>query len=278
MKRLILLLSIITLFIVYSCEKHELAYDSSNLDLTKSAQVRIVYDLPVTGTAFSITRLKLNDQLYSEVSTVVGSIFPNSVAKYFVVPAGQVKVETFTGATKDVLQYSNNCTVEAGKKYSVYIYDLTQAPLVVQDADVFPVVDPWADTVCHIQFVNLLFKPDGTPYGKLFLKGRRGAGTTASPYVYADVAQCDFKQASALIKYPLKGTSTAGTESSMTFVLYNENGSAFQFYPSSTGALTTYTATGFSLTKGRNYIFHLNGKTAVKYADQIIRLSTITLN
>jgi hypothetical protein len=64
----------------------------------------------------------------------------------------------------------------------------------------------------------------------------------------------------------------------MAFVVFDAAGVLLKSYPSSTGALADYSATGFSLGKGRNYIFHMNGKMGAKYADQAIRMSTITLN
>jgi hypothetical protein len=281
MRTIFIIISVLTVFLVVSCETNEITFGSTDVDLTKSAEVRLVYDLPlITSTTQNITRLKYNDLLVSEVSTALGSIFPNSAAKYNVVPQGAVKVETFTGTTKDVLQYSNTFTVGKGK-FSAYIYNKDEAPLIIQDVDVFPASDPWADTLAYIQFVNLLYGADGvTPYGTLFLKGRRGAGTTASPYVYIDIASCNFKQASELIPYKLvkSGTVWSGTETGMAFVVYDSSGNLLKHYPSSTGALTDWAGTGFSLGKGRNYIFHMNGKVGAKYTEQAIRLSTITLN
>lgn len=281
MKTILALVSVIMVFLLASCDTNEITFGTTTVDQAKSAEVRLVYDLPVvTSTTLNITRLKYNDQLVSEVSTALGSIFPNSAAKYHLVPQGSVKVETFTGVTKDVLQYSNTFTVGAGK-YTAFIHNLTEVPFVIQDADVFPSSDAWADTVANIQFVNLLYKADGvTPYGQLFLKGRRGAGTTASPYKYIDIAKCNFKEASVLVPYKLvkSGTIWSGTETGMVFVLFDSTGNMLKYYPSSTGALTDYSATGFSLGKGRNYIFHINGKMGAKYADQAIRLSTIALN
>jgi hypothetical protein len=281
MKTLLIFVSVIAVFILTSCETNEITFGSTDIDLTKSAEVRLVYDIPVvTSTTLNITRLKYNDQLVSEVSTAIGGIFPNSAAKYHVVPQGTVKVDAYKGTTKDVLQYSNSFNVGAGK-YSAFIHSLTEAPFVVQEADVFPVTDAWADTLAHIQFVNLLYKADGvTPYGTIFLKGRRGAGTTASPYKYIDIASCGFKEASKLIPYKLvkSGTVWSGTETGMVFVAFDAAGNRLKHFPTSTGALTDWTATGFSLGKGRNYIFHMNGKEGAKYADQAIRLSTIALN
>lgn len=281
MKTTLILVSVLMVFLLASCEKNEITFGSTTIDLTKSAEVRLVYDIPVVATTtLNITRLKYNDQLVSEVSTALGGILPNSAAKYHVVPQGTVKVDAYKGTTKDVLQYSNSFTVGSGK-FTAFIHSLTEAPFVIQDADVFPATDAWADTVAHIQFVNLLYKADGvTPYGTIFLKGRRGAGTAASPYRYIDIASCGFKEASKLIPYKLvkSGTVWSGTETGMVFVAFDGAGNRLKHFPTSTGALTDWTATAFSLGKGRNYIFHMNGKEGAKYADQAIRLSTIALN
>lgn len=281
MKTILALVSILMVFMLVSCQKNVITFGSTDINLSKSAEVRLVYDPPLlTSTSLNITRLKYNDQLVSEVSTALGSIFPNSAAKYHVVNQGAVKVDAYIGTTKDVLQYSNTFTVGAGK-YTAFIHSLTDVPYLLKDADVFPTSDAWADTLTNIQFVNLLYKADGvTPYGKLTLKGRRGAGTTANPYVYIPIATCGFKEASTLIPYKLlKGTVAvwSGTETGLAFVATDDTGALLKNF-SSAGAVLDWAATGFSLGKGRNYIFHLNGKVGTKYADQIIRLSTITLN
>lgn len=281
MKTILALVSVILVLLVVSCETNEITYGTTDIDPAKSAEVRLVYDAPlVTSTTLNITRLKYNDQLVSEVSTALGGIFPNSAAKYHVVPQGSVKVDAYLGTTKDVLQYSNTFTVAEGK-YTAFIHKLTEAPFVIKDADVFPSSDAWADTLANIQFVNLLYKADGvTPFGSLSLKGRRGAGTTASPYKYIDIATCGFKEASKLVSYKLvkSGTVWSGTETGMVFVVFDAAGNQLKTYPSSSGALAPVAFTGYSLGKGRNYIFHMNGKEGAKYADQAVRLSTIALN
>jgi hypothetical protein len=281
MKTILALVSVFTVFLLVSCETNEITFGNTDIDQAKSAEVRLVYDLPVVSTtALNITRLKYNDQLVSEVSTALGGFFPNSAAKYHVVPQGAVKVDAYTGTTKDAVQYSNTFTVGAGK-YTAFIHSQTEVPFVIKDTDVFPATDAWADTVAHIQFVNLLYKADGvTPYGTLFLKGRRGAGTAASPFKYIDIASVGFKETSKLIPYKLvkSGTVWSGTETGMVFVVFDASGNLLKAYPSSTGALADVIFTGYSLGKGRNYIFHMNGKMGVKYADQAIRLSTIALN
>lgn len=281
MKTILALVSIFMVFMLTSCDKNLITFGSTDIDLTKSAEVRLVYDLPIVATAAqNITRLKYNDVMVSEVSTALGSSFPNSAAKYHVVPQGTVKVDLYKGVTKDVVQYSNSFTVGSGK-FTAFVHSATAVPLVIKDVDVFPYGDSWADTTANIQFVNLFYKADGvTPFGPLTLKGRRGAGTTASPYVYINIATSAFKEASALIPYKLvkSGTIWSGTETGMVFVVYDAAGNLLKYFPTTTGALTDWSATALSLAKGRNYIFHMNGKQGVNYADQAIRLSTITLN
>lgn len=286
MKTILSLVSVLMVFLLASCTKNEITFGTTDIDLTKSAEVRLVYDIPlVASTTQNITRLKYNDQLVSEVSTALGGFFPNSAAKYHVVPQGTVKVDLFksvtiNNVTEKQLQYTNTFTVGKGK-FTTFVYNVNEAPFVIQDADVFPTSDAWADTTANIQFVNLFYKADGvTPYGKLSLKGRRGAGTTASPYIYIDIATCDFKQASALVPYKLvkSGTVWSGTEANMVFAVFDASGNILKAYPTSTGALASVFFTGYSLGKGRNFIFHMNGKEGAKYADQAIRLSTIALN
>jgi hypothetical protein len=277
----LILAPLIAVFLMYACQKNEITFGTTPVDLTNSAEVRFIYDLPVvSSTSVNITRLKYNDKMVSEVSTSPGGIIPNSAAKYHVVPQGTVKVDAFIGSTRDIIQYSNTFAVGKGK-YSVFVYNQFDSPVVLHEADVFPQSDPWADTLAFVRFVNLLCRADGvTPYGTLTLKGRRGAGTSANPFSFYTIATCNFKEASAPVPFKLlkSGTVWSGTETGLSFVLYDSAGNPFKYYPSSTGALTDWSSTGFSLGKGRNYIFHLNGKTGTNYATQAIRLGTIQLN
>jgi len=283
MKKIFSILSVVSLFLLASCEKNVLSYQTTDVDVTTKAQVRLVYDLPIvpSSTTHNITLLKYNDQLVSQVSTALGGIFPNSTAKYNVLPIGPNKIEAFKSATKDQLVYSNTFNVPAGK-WSAFVYNANEAPLMVQDPEEYETGHPWQDTVTYIRFVNLLYKADGvTPVGKVYLKGRRVATQpNINTYDYIDIAECDFKQASGYIPYILKRNGIAvwsGTETGLAFVLFDANGNLLQTF-SSTNVLGDYSATGYSMTKGVNYIFHLNGKMGTNYATQSVRLSTIAVN
>lgn len=282
MKKIFSILSVVSLFLLASCEKNVLSYQASDLDVTTKAQIRLVYDLPVVAaTAQNITLLKYNDQTVSQISTALGNIFPNSIAKYHVLPIGANKVEAFKGAAKDQLVYSNTFNVPAGK-WSAFVYNANEAPLMVQDPEEYETGHPWTDTVTYIRFVNLLYQADGvTPYGKVYLKGRRAATQpNINTYDYIDIAECDFKESSGYIPYTLKRNGIAiwsGIETGLAFVLFNENGEQLKVFTSA-GALIDYAATGYSMTKGVNYIFHLNGKMGAAYNSQSVRLSTIAVN
>ena len=280
MKKILSILSVLSLFLLYSCEKNVITYNATELDRDQYAQIRLVYDLPiVTSTAHNITMLKYNDQLYSEIGTALGSIFPNSMAKYHKIPVGANKVEAYKGAAKDVLAYSSNFTIEKGK-WSAFIYQEDQPPLLVQDPEEYETGHPWTDTLTYVRFVNLFHKADGvTPYGKLTLKVQR---IVDGENVWVDIATCDYKESSTYnpIKLNRKGIVVwSGTETAMIFALFDENGNQLQYFASTSATTKTdHRVTGYSLTKGVNYIFHLNGKEGTNYATQSIRVSTISVN
>lgn len=283
MKKLFTIVSVISLFLLASCEKHVITYGATDMDVTTKAQIRLVYDLPiVSASAENITLLKYNDQITSQISTALGGIYPNSTAKYHALPIGATKVETFKGSAKDVSVYSNTFNLAAGK-WSAFIYSKTEAPLLIQDPEEYETGHPWIDTVTYIRFVNLFHKADGTPYGKVYLKGRRPATQpNVSTYDYIDIAACNYKEASAYVPYILwrNGIKVwSGTESGMVFALFNEAGEQLTSFATSGATVKTpLVHTGFSMVKGVNYIFHLNGKEGTNYATQSIRLSTIAVN
>ena len=277
MKKIFTLTAAVVSLLFVSCEKQAIGYLSDDIDVTKFAQIRFVNDLPIvpSGTTYNVTRLKYNDALVSEVSTTLGSMLPNSAAKYHVVPIGPLKIDAYRSATKDVVHYTNTINIPAGR-WSAFVHNVAEAPFMVETPSEFPSMDPWKDTVCTIQFVNLLYKADGTPYtGKLFLKGRRG---TAAPYTYVDIAQCGFKEASNFVKYRLYKTATvwSGDEGKLAFVLFDESGNLLKDFSSGI-TVRDFSAIDYTLGKGRHYIFHLNGKLGTNSSTQSIRLSTITL-
>jgi len=280
MKKILSIISVLSLFLLYSCEKNVITYGTTDLDQNAHAQVRFVYDLPlVTSTTHNITLLKYNDQIYSEVGTPLGSIFPNSIAKYHRVPVGSVKVDAFKTATKDVVAYSSTFNITKGK-WSAFAYQENQPPLLVQDPEEYQTGHPWNDTITYIRFVNLFHKSDGvTPFGRLTLKGVRTVGGVTT---YIDIASANYMEASDYMPYKLdrKGIAVwSGTESAMVFALFDASGQQLTHFATTAATTkTAHTVTGYSLTKGVNYIFHLNGKEGTNNATQAIRVSTIAVN
>lgn len=279
MKKILSILSVLSLVFLFSCEKNEITYGTTDLDVNKFAQVKFVYSLPLpASTTHNITRLMYNNQIFSEVGTPLGSNFPNSIAKYHALPIGSNKVDAFKGASRDQLAYSSTFNVEKGVWYA-FAYNESQSPLLVKEPDTYQTGHPWADTVAYIRFVNLFHKADGvTPFGSLTLKGVRVKDGVTS---YIDIATCNYKEASNYIPYKLdrKGIAIwSGTETAMSFALFDANGNQLTHF--ATAAATTksnYVASGYSLTKGVNYIFHFNGKEGTNNASQALRLSTISV-
>jgi hypothetical protein len=280
MKKILSIISVLSLFLLYSCEKNVITYPTTELNQNTYAQIRLVYDLPLTASStHNITRLKYNDVLYSQVGTALGSILPNSTAKYHSVPVGALKVETFKSATMDVPVYTNTFNIAKGK-WSAFIYNDAQPPLLVQDPEEYQTGHPWNDTLTYIRFVNLFHKADGvTPFGRLTLKGVRTVGGVTT---YITIATANYKEATDYMPYKLdrKGiTVWSGTETSMVFALFDENNNQLTHYATTSATTkTAHSATGYSLVKGVNYIFHINGKEGTNNATQAIRLSTIAVN
>jgi hypothetical protein len=280
MKKILSIFSVLSLVFLFSCEKNEITYGTTDLDVNKFAQIKFVYDLPQpSSSAQNITRLMYNDQIYSEIGTPLGSVLPNSIAKFHVLPIGSNKVDAFKGSAKDQLVYTSNFNVEKGV-WHAFIYNENQPPLMVKEPDTYQTGHPWADTVAYIKFVNLFHKSDGvTPYGRLTLKGVRVIDGVTT---YIDIATCDFMEASDYIPYKLdrKGIAVwSGTETSMIFTLFDAAGNQLTHYATSSATTkSNFVASGYSLTKGVNYIFHFNGKEGVSSSStQVLRLSTVAV-
>ncbi|MFA6335230.1 MAG: hypothetical protein WCX48_06685 [Bacteroidales bacterium] len=274
MKKILTLISVLMVIGLVSCEKNDITYKTTDLDLTKYAQVRLVYDLPLVASATqNVARLLYNNDTVSMVSTALGSIFPNSTAKYHALPIGTNTVKLLKSTYATI--YENSFNLTAGK-WSAFVYNTSQPPILIQDPEEYQTGDPWADTLTYIRFVNLFHKADGTPYGKLYLKGKR---TIDGVVQYIDIAEANYGEASDYNPYKLyrQGIKVwSGTEASLVFTVFDATGAQLQYYTSST-VRAAYTATGYSLTKGINYIFHFNGIEGT-YTTQAVRLSTIAVN
>lgn len=279
MKKIYTIITLLVVLMASSCDKNVIEYNATSIDENTQSQIRFVYALnTLAAGAPNITRLKYNGVTVSEVSTAVGAFLPGT-AKYHVVPKGPLAINTYTGTTKDVAQYTRSITIQQGR-WNAFVHSLTADPLMLQVPNVLPTVlwDPWVDTACTIQFVNLLYDAAGTAgYGSLTLKVRRG--TSSANYTYTTIGTAAFGAATELVKFKFlkANTSVGGTESSLAFVLYNSDATVFKTFSTGT-TLADYASTGWSLTKGRNYVVFLNGLKGSSSTTQRVALSSITLN
>jgi len=277
MKKINFILSAILGLTCLSCQTNEITFPMSSLDVNKFSEIRVVNAIPITG---SSDTLLINGTNYSSVSTALGSFYPGSSPKYFAIPFGIANISLrFTAKTTApavaAFNYAQSMTVVKGK-WSAYITNASQSPVLLQDADNVPVTDAWADTVCFVKVANFFYKADGvTPYGKMTLKAQKNKST-----VWETVASnIDFgTQTADYYLYKLKNTGNvkpwSGTETNITFALFDSNGVQYQqFSSATTSAKGAYSNTGLSLGKGRAYVIYVNGKEGTtNNTDQFIRL------
>jgi|YelNatPaOPRAMG01_1025707.scaffolds.fasta_scaffold15921_3 hypothetical protein len=275
-----ILLSIFGL-VLTSCQTNDIiSFNTGLLDTTQYAEVRLLNVIPVTGNSDT---LLFNGQKYSSVSTIDGGYYPYSTPKYYSLPLGNINLSLnfnakTTTPTVAAFKYSGSMILQKGK-WSAYIYNSSQNPIILQDADNIPTTDPWQDTLCFIKVANFFFKADGvTPFGKITLKAKKnfvGANweTVASNIAFGT-------QSSAYYLYRLKNitnlTPWSGIETNVTFAVFDSTGVQYQQFTSATSSIKgAYSSSGWSLGKGRAYVIYLNGKEGTSNnKDQFIRLSS----
>jgi hypothetical protein len=265
-----------------SCQKDGVTFDFTEIDSDQTSQVRVLSVIPVTG---SSDTLLMNGQKYSSVITAMGSYYPASTPKYFAVPIGNTTISLRYAArtavpTVPAFTYSNKMTLTKGK-WSAYVYNAAQPPILLQDADDVPTTDAWNDTVCFIKAANFFFKADGvTPYGNISIKVKKNITGAAWETVASNIAFGT--QSAAYYQYRLKNTGNSapwsGTEPSITVAIFDASDNQFQSFTSSTSsAKGALSSTGWSFGKGRAYVIYLNGKEGTSNStDQQVRLSSYT--
>ena len=135
-----------------SCEKKDVSYMAEPVDESQKAYVQVGYYEPVTAGAAN----------YMYFIDINGVEYGNDGA-------------TFLATFNTVHQ---NVTVEAGKRYCLYVHDLNKAPIPIEmtPAPEFgKALD--TDSLCRVQFINLLYEDDGTPYTGLVQYGVQNLDT-----------------------------------------------------------------------------------------------------
>jgi len=151
-----------------ACSEKEISYMAEPVDESSKAYLQIGYYAPVTaGAANYIYYVALNGIKYGNSGSTFLATFnaipSGGINRYYTVDAGTVRVQFYKkDGTTEV--YNQTVNVEAGKHYCVMVHDLTKAPALIEMNDV-PAFSPALDTdsLCHVQFINLLYESDGTP-------------------------------------------------------------------------------------------------------------------
>ena len=172
-----------------SCDKKEVSYMVEPVDESAKAYVQVGYYAPVTaGAANYMYFIDLNGVEYGNAGATFLATF-NTVPsggtnRYYAVDAGTVnlklhqRVSDGNGGYNYPVVYDQNVTVEAGKRYILYVHDLDKAPIPIETTAA-PEFSPSLDTdsLCRVQFVNLLYEADGTPYTGLVQYGVQNLDT-----------------------------------------------------------------------------------------------------
>ena len=172
-----------------SCDKKEVSYMAEPVDESAKAYIQVGYYEPVTaGAANYMYYIDINGVEYGNAGATFLATF-NTVPsggtnRYYAVDAGNVnlklhkRVSDGNGGYTYPVVYDQNVTVEAGKRYVLYVHDLNKAPIPIEmtPAPEFgKALD--TDSLCRVQFVNLLYEADGTPYTGLVQYGVQNLDT-----------------------------------------------------------------------------------------------------
>jgi len=164
-----------------SCEKKDVSYMAEPVDESAKAYVQVGYYAPVSAVAANyMYYIDINDVEYGNDGATFLATF-NTVPsggtnRYYAVDAGNVNIKLHSrvkvGETPEgepiyeyPVVYNQNVNVEAGKRYCIYVHDLNKAPIPIEMTpapEFSKALD--TDSLCRVQFINLLYEADGTPY------------------------------------------------------------------------------------------------------------------
>ena len=159
-----------------SCDKKDVSYMAEPVDESSKAYIQVGYYEPITaGAANYMYFIDINGVEYGNDGATFLATF-NTVPsggtnRYYAVDAGNVnlklhkRVSDGNGGYTYPVVYDQNVNVEAGKRYCLYVHDLNKAPIPIEMTpapEFSPALD--TDSLCRVQFINLLYEADGTPY------------------------------------------------------------------------------------------------------------------
>ena len=159
-----------------SCDKKDVSYMAEPVDESTKAYIQVGYYEPITaGAANYMYFIDINGVEYGNDGATFLATF-NTVPsggtnRYYAVDAGNVNLKLHkresdgNGGYNYPVVYDQNVTVEAGKRYCLYVHDLNKAPIPIEMTpapEFSPALD--TDSLCRVQFINLLYEADGTPH------------------------------------------------------------------------------------------------------------------
>ena len=158
-----------------SCDKKDVSYMAEPVDESQMAYVQVGYYAPVsTAATNNIYFIDINGVEYGNDGaaflTTYNTVPGGGTNRYYAVPAGNVNIKLHkresdgSGGFNYPVVYDQSATVQAGKRYCLYVADMDKPPIAIETTpapEFGKALD--TDSLCRVQFVNLLHEADGTP-------------------------------------------------------------------------------------------------------------------
>jgi hypothetical protein len=158
---IIFTLTLIATFI--ACRRERTFYTEENIDLSNKAQLK-VYDAVVSATR---NYVYADNVPLTGTSLAIGSTFPGNISYSAINPGNKTITirDTLLSSSQLPITFTNN--FEAGKYYTVFLYDtLNNVKFkVVEDKISIP-----ADTSSSLRFANLIYSKTAVPNVDIYSK------------------------------------------------------------------------------------------------------------
>ena len=172
-----------------SCDKKDVSYMAEPVDEGQMAYVQVGYYAPIsTAATNNIYFIDINDVEYGNDGaaflTTYNTVPGGGTNRYYAVPAGSINIKLHkresdgNGGFNYPVVYNQSTTIQPGKRYCLYVHDFNQPPIPIEMTpapDFGKALD--TDSLCRVQFVNLLYEADGTPYTGLVQYGVQNLDT-----------------------------------------------------------------------------------------------------
>ena len=275
MKKLTFIISLLTVFALVSCEKHEILYDTHDLS-EQSAEFQLHYFEPITSAAANyIDSVFVNGVLYSSVNgsgqlATYNGVPGGATGRFFAVAPGSVKFTVWRGGK---VIYDNVATLNKGKQ-NVFVTDLNEPPFVIVND--YPYKDkiirdkPTAatyntDSIATGKIVNVLFESPGVPCTqKIQCQWRNDEKDANGDWVWHDMGNpIGFGEATPLCAFIVHKTAfNSSGYQTLYWRFLNEDGTPFK-YTNASGNPANFTDY-WSTYIGRSYLYMLGGNRGQK--------------